>query len=101
MPKRGKKKVKVTKDMCIRFHANKRFFQHYGVTLTNTLHDEIVKKIQIGDARIVEKQSLRVSLFELSIKRIKDKIIVVYDKRRHQIVTVLPPADSPLNYNNH
>lgn len=83
-----------TKSELQREHAKKRAMERYGLTLNREQYGELVKKIQRGNARLMQKQSLRVSVWEIEIRGFK--VLVVYDKKRHNIVTFLPPEA----YNN-
>lgn len=71
-----------------RIHAKRRALERYDLDLNRHQMDELVRMIQRGQGRLLEKQSLRVSTFELNAF---DKILyVVYDKHRKTIVTFLP-----------
>jgi len=69
-------------------HARKRFAERYGVVFDPRLERDFIQIIQSGDARFVEKQSNRVSLFDITMG--EEVFRVVYDKERKTIVTVLP-----------
>ena len=85
-------------------HLKKRLMQRYGVELTEALYYRWQHIIKKGKARLVEKQSNRVSLFEvpLPINRVSmsadhsgnedllRSVRVVYDNVRKTIVTILP-----------
>jgi len=92
MVKRGKKKgrqIKRTKKQAQNVHARRRFQQRFGISLTKELKDEILDTIHKGWANFVEKQSNRISLFDVFVKG--KKIRVVYDKMRKNIVSALYP----------
>lgn len=69
------------------------------MTLTHELHSTLVKSIEAGRFRLVEKQSLRVSVFEVDAALINPNeprvprlfYHIVYDRHRRVIVTVLFP----------
>ena len=71
-----------------RVHCRRRFFERYGMNMTNALHDQFVKTIQSGEARFIRKSSLRVSIF--GIDHDGREIIVAYDKHRKQLASTLP-----------
>lgn len=89
-------------------HAKRRFGTRFGINLTTELHSNLVRKIQKGQAILVEKQSNRVSIFDIDISGLikkdnysivemnsiadsvrADSIRVVYDSNTKNIVTVL------------
>ena len=63
--------------------------QRYGLRITKSAAQDIVNKIQHGKARFIEKQSNRVSVWEVSDDD-GNPMRIVYDKLRHTIVTFLP-----------
>jgi hypothetical protein len=76
-------------------HARRRFYDRYGIQLTDALHQDLVRKIQDGRAVFVEKQSNRVSVFDLNVEGQEIEALavrVVYDRERHIIVSALPPS---------
>jgi hypothetical protein len=71
------------------YHARERFLERYGVVLSRVLRNNIIRDIQGGKYPLVERQSLRVSIFAVTIN---DKLMhVVYDRQRKELVTVLYP----------
>lgn len=66
-------------------HAKRRFNERFGVILPKALRQKLVKQIQEGKAKPIRKRSLRITLFELPLNG--QDIIVVYDRRRKEIVT--------------
>lgn len=87
--KKKRKKVKRTKEQSQNIHARRRFYQRFGIKLTKELKADIIRLIQQGFATHVEKQTNRVSLFDVFIE---DRIVrVVYDKHRKNIVSALYP----------
>jgi hypothetical protein len=71
-------------------HAKIRALERYAIGLTNQGLDQAVKMIQKGKATFIERQSLRVTVWEMDIdgKRVR----VVYDKLRKNLATFLPPS---------
>lgn len=82
-------------------HAKKRFQTRLGISLTNELHNFLVRKIQKGEAVKVEKQSNRVSIWDIDVGGLFkenpeiDSLRVVYDSNTKNIVTILF-KDGPL-----
>lgn len=70
-------------------HAKRRANTRYGLDLTNNDLQEIVRLIKQQKAKFIERQSLRVTHWEVEYKG--ETLRAVYDKRRSQIVTFLPP----------
>ena len=69
-------------------HTRSRLAQRYGIRLTRRGMSEICRKIQAGKAKCLEKQSNRISLFEIECSG--DIIRVAYDSIRKTLATVLP-----------
>lgn len=84
---RKRSKAKSQKSHCLR-----RFRERYGISITDNDYQIIVKMIQDGKATCIEKQSNRVSVFEIDYRG--EKLQVCYDKNSKQISTVLPPPGS-------
>lgn len=89
--KKKSKKVKRNKEQCQNVHARRRFIQRFGIPLTKELKAKLLDLIYAGHAQFIEKQSNRISLFDMNIPDNGTKIRVVYDKIRHNIVSVLYP----------
>lgn len=71
-------------------HAVRRFAQRHGEFVGQDRFLEMVHSIQEGRATFIEKQSNRVSVFDVALG---EKIVrVVYDKHRKTIVTALPDS---------
>jgi len=84
-----RKRYNGLKSKAQRIHAKRRCAQRYGVPLSDQLQDELIGKIQSGQATIVHKQSHRVSIFDVAHG---DRTLrVVYDRNTKQLVTFLPP----------
>lgn len=96
--KKKRKKVKRTKEQSQNIHARRRFYQRFGIKLTKELKVHIVKMIQRGFATLVEKQTNRVSLFDVCIEG--KTVRVVYDKQRKNIVSALWPEGISNSANN-
>ena len=82
-------------------HAKRRFQTRVGISLTKELHNILVKKIQKGQAVKFEKQSNRVSIWDINVFGMFpdnpeiDSLRVVYDQNTKNIVTILF-KDGPL-----
>lgn len=76
------------KERDILRHVRRKFRLRWGIDLTDELHRRLVQDIQNGVGRLVEKQSNRVSVWELSWEG--EEMLVVYDRTRMMLVTVLP-----------
>lgn len=68
-------------------HAQQRALERYGIALRQSDLDAIVRLIIKGESQLVERQSLRVSVHDVSWDG--QTIRVVYDKQRRSIATVL------------
>jgi len=71
-----------------KIHAKRRCAQRYGFTLSDGIHDALVKQIHSGTATRVRKQSNRVTIFD--VQHDGRTLRVVYDRNTQQIVTFLP-----------
>jgi hypothetical protein len=69
-------------------HARRRFRERYGIVLNEHQYKYLSQQISDNRAKFIEKQSNRVSVFELKYEN--QMVRVVYDKQTKQIVTVLP-----------
>lgn len=85
--KRFRRKYKPKKKALIA-HSYKRCLERHDIELTCTLRDEIKKQICNGVARFIEKQSNRVSKFEVFIE--EKFLTILWDKKRKVIITALP-----------
>ncbi len=71
----------------IQRHAYNRCWDRFGFCLGKQEQEELVSLIQSHQADFVEKQSLRITLWDV---KYRDKSMrLVYDKKRKKIVTVL------------
>lgn len=82
------KKETVSKKICQRVHAKRRFEERTGIVFNKSIRRFFVKKIQMNQARMIIKQSNRVGVFEVEYN--EEFYKVVYDNKRHNIITVLP-----------
>lgn len=86
-----------TKKELQKKHAKRRFQTRVGISLTQELHNLLVRKIQKGgtEAVKVEKQSNRVSVWDVNVKGCfpdnpeLEELRVVYDSNTKNIVTTL------------
>jgi hypothetical protein len=75
-----------------RIHASRRSLERHGVWLTSAVQRDIVRQIQSKTAAVfVERQSLRITVWDVVYN--ERKFRVVYDSKRHTLVTVLPPPN--------
>lgn len=79
---------RLTKTRAQRIHARRRALERYELDLNRHDLREVVESIQAGKATFVRRQSLRVSIWEVTVKG--QACRVVYDKLRKTIVTFLP-----------
>ena len=84
----------MSKAKAQRNHAKKRSVERFGAAIGDTGLAKIVAQIQNGQAKFVERQSLRISVWEIDYHG--QRCNVVYDKQRKTIVTFLFTDDSPL-----
>lgn len=87
-----------TKKQTQQDHAKRRFGERLGIRFSQYVNDMLLHKIHSGQTKIVEKQSNRVSVYEVVfLPRQQDMmfgdakemtVFIVYDKMRKQIVTV-------------
>lgn len=82
MTRRGKKEDRQKE------HGLRRLRERLG--LNSADYVEIVKMIQEGNAKFVDRQSNRITIFDVEYKGMKARI--VYDKIRKNIVTAVPPG---------
>lgn len=84
--RRGKKKKALQR------HSRLRAAERYDLFIDRDLRGKIVRSIQKHGpypVKFVRKQSNRVTVWDVTLE---DKTVrAVYDKNRHEIVTVLPP----------
>lgn len=75
-----------------RFHARNRAQERYGIVYNKFLRKEILGLIANNKATLVSKPSLRVRIYELTLAN--QRVRLVYDKTRKEVVTFLPPKDT-------
>jgi len=72
---------------CQRRHAKKRFLQRHGLDFNRNVRRFFEESIKKGTATFVYKQTGRITVWDVEYE---GKIYrVIYDKQRHNIVTVL------------
>ncbi len=93
-PKKKSKKEKVylklnSKTRAERIHATNRLEERYGIEYTAELRKSLISKILNNETINQFKQSNRVCRHII----LHDKVFynVVYDKKRQEIITFLPP----------
>ncbi len=90
-----KRRTKKTQKVLVK-HAGLRAAQRYGICFGEAENQNAVRQIQQGKAVLIERQSLRVSVWKVTIEGVE--IPVCYDNRRKSIITCLPPEC--LNWEN-
>ena len=81
----------VSKASCQRRHAKRRAQERYGLTLNRAELERLVRRIQHGEATVLERQSHRISVFGLIVQGVS--VRVVYDAKRKTIVSFLPLSE--------
>lgn len=91
-----------SKKKCQQYHAKRRFSERLGIRFSQYLSDTLLHKIHSGQMKVLERQSNRVAIYEMSfIPRQQDMLSgdakemtvhVVYDRVRKNIVTVAEPG---------
>jgi len=69
-------------------HSRQRAWERYGIDLDKSLRRRIIQDIQNGRSTPIKTQSNRVTHHSIEVEG--KRVRVVYDKRRKDIVTVLP-----------
>jgi hypothetical protein len=69
----------------------RRGLERYGVVLDAEKRAEVVRQIRDGEGVFVERWSTARSIWRVTID--EQDLVVVYDKRRGEIATVLHPTD--------
>jgi hypothetical protein len=80
-----------TKAQAENAHTKKRAEQRYNIFLNRHDLRELALQIQNGQARFVEKQSNRVSVWDVSLEKFGLVMRVPYDKKRARVITIFPP----------
>ncbi len=78
----------MSKKSCQRIHAKRRLEERFGLTINRHQLRDLVLQIQSGKAEHLETQSNRISIKAVTVNG--QKIAVVYDRNRQNIVTFLP-----------
>ena len=80
----------MNKSAALRLHSGRRFAERFGGHLGRATRTEIVAAIRQGRSVPVRRQSHRVSVHDVTLE---DGLVVrvVYDRKRHAIVTCLRP----------
>jgi len=96
------KKAGKSKDECQKLHFMKRMRERFGFLVNDALYNEMIDVITSGShdgrgscftLRSVEKQSNRVTVFELLVDG-SDKIVhVMYDNQRKSFATAVDPSE--------
>lgn len=85
----------MNKQKAQRRHARIRALERAGIELSDAKRAEIIGLIRSGKSTMVQKQSLRVSVHDVTLRDGGGRVRVVYDRKRHELVTFLPP-DEPV-----
>lgn len=73
-----------------RSHARRRALERYGIDMGPHTRKRIISAIQNGTSRLVEKQSLRVTVHDVDLDDEGTTVRVCYDRSRKEIITFLP-----------
>lgn len=84
--------MRMSKIQSNRIHAKKRAWRRYGLVLNRNDLREIVQKIQAGRGTCLGRTSLARSKWQ--VEHQGRTLVVVYDKKRHVVITVLPRRES-------
>lgn len=76
------------KERSQRAHFLRRFAQRIGYVPGDNTCDEIVRQIRAGESVHLYDQSLRVKIKGIRVN--DEPVVVVYDRMRGSLVTVLP-----------
>lgn len=73
------------------FHAQRRASERYGIAVTPEIYTSLCKDIQSAsqNTEYVGKQTNRITVW--AVQHECHRLLAVYDKQRHRIVTFLPP----------
>lgn len=84
----------------VRRHFTMRLYERFGLVLTDVGLSMICNQIKSGKATFLRRQSNRVSIWK--VKFGGRKIVVAYDKYRHEPITALyDKGDNPSQYRTH
>lgn len=73
-----------------RKHCLHRLRERFGVNLSENDYYGIINQIQNNKAKFVDRQSNRVTIWQLVIQQ--QDVVVCYDKIRKEIITAIPAA---------
>ena len=76
------------KKECQRLHARRRAMDRYGLWLSNSDIDNIVRMINAGKVRFIETETRERAVFVICYKKTICK--VAYDKQMNNICSFLP-----------
>ena len=85
------KHKKLSKSQSQRIHAKSRAISRYDIDFNREDLNQIVSLIQKGKGILVERQSLRITIWLVKYKN--EILYTVYDSTRKNIVTFLPIED--------
>lgn len=74
-----------------RKHAERRLWERYQIVYTDQVRKALLNCIQNGNASEIIKQSNRLRKYKLLYNSIL--LHIVYDRKRKEIVTFLPPEE--------
>ena len=83
--------MKAFKGKLQKRHFCRRMKERFGVSVSSNVYQQFVKIIQKQQATFVERQSLRVTVWDINYEN--ETIRVVYDSKRQKVVTALYPRD--------
>ena len=90
MLRKPKGNKRIGKELRQKKHGKRRLRERFGISLSDRDYEDLVNKIQNDETTYVEKQSCRISVFD--VKLLDEVVRVVYDKSRKTIVTALFPT---------
>jgi hypothetical protein len=72
-------------------HSKRRALERYKIDLTPQLYQELCRDVrrQSWNVTFLGRQTNRLTVW--AILHVQQRLLVVYDKQRHRIVTFLPP----------
>jgi hypothetical protein len=76
------------KTRCQQIHFRRRCTERLGFVPSKRELEELINKIQSNKSQFIERQSHRITVWRDNFKDID--IILIYDKIRKQIITVMP-----------
>lgn len=83
-----------TKKGAQRVHVRRRALERLGFPIGDRTIDEMVRRIQCGEATFVRRSSNRVTIWEMEIPGDDRRVRCAYDKRTKGIATVIPVEDA-------